>query len=104
MIEDFTASTFEPHRGDTFHLQSNGTGQVDLELVEISELGMGHPPSSHAVYPGRAPFSIVFLGPPEPILPQSIYRLAHRTLGAFDLFLVPIARDQRGVRYEAVFA
>jgi hypothetical protein len=51
----------------------------------------------------RAPFSIVFRGPATPILPQRIYRLEHPAIGSFDLFLVPIGPDERGLRYEAIF-
>jgi hypothetical protein len=36
-------------------------------------------------------------------LPQRIYRIEHATLGAFDLFLVPIGPDAQGLRYQAVF-
>lgn len=52
----------------------------------------------------RAPFSLLFRGPPEPILPQAIYALEHATLGVSEIFLVPLAPDADGTRYEAVFA
>jgi hypothetical protein len=48
---------------------------------------------------GRAPFSLVFTGGPEPPLPQRTYRVEHERLGAMEIFLVPIAPG----RYEAVF-
>ena len=51
----------------------------------------------------RPPFSIVFLEPAAEVLPQAIYRFDHDELGAFELFVVPIARDADGTRYEAVF-
>jgi hypothetical protein len=49
------------------------------------------------------PFAIVFLGPPSPILPQRIYRFEHDGIGAIEIFIVPIGRDDDGVRYEAIF-
>jgi hypothetical protein len=52
---------------------------------------------------GREPFSIVFRGPLEPVLPQRIYRFEHEALGAFELFIVPIGTDESGMQYEAVF-
>jgi hypothetical protein len=61
-----------------------GDGHVDLELVDVTE----------SAAPGakrRVQFSVVFSGPAEPILPQAIYGLEHPKLGAFELFLVPIA-------------
>lgn len=96
MIESFTCSTFRPLIGDVFRLESEG-GSVDLELREASEAG-SQPPAGR-----RAPFSIEFLGPPEPVLPQRIYALTHRELETFDLFLVPLGPDGGRMRYEAVF-
>jgi len=37
------------------------------------------------------------------MLPQGIYGLSHERMGDFDLFLVPISREELGFRYEAVF-
>lgn len=50
-----------------------------------------------------APFALLFYGPGERLLPQRIYRLEHATLGAFDLFIVPLGPDAQGLRYEAIF-
>jgi hypothetical protein len=91
VLETFTAETFRPLLNERFALVA-GDGRVDLELVDVTE----------SPTPGadrRAQFSIVFSGPSDPILPQAIYRLEHPELGAFDLFLVPIAAGS----YEAVF-
>lgn len=47
-------------------------------------------------------FRLEFVGPSEPILPQAIYRFANG--GAeHEIFIVPIARGETGVRYEAIF-
>jgi hypothetical protein len=92
-----TASHFQRHMGSSFRLRADDV--VDVELLEVDEVGVGPgaPPET------RAPFSIVFLGPRDPVLAQRIYRLEHEELGTLDLFLVPIGRDDAGVRYEAVF-
>jgi hypothetical protein len=47
-------------------------------------------------------FRLEFLGPDEPILPQAIYRFASDA-AEHEIFIVPIARGDGGVRYEAVF-
>lgn len=52
----------------------------------------------------RQPFSLLFRGPPEGVLPQGVYPLEHPELGRLEIFLVPISRTDDGVRYEAVFA
>ncbi|MCX8474514.1 MAG: hypothetical protein MT490_01845 [Sphingomonas sp.] len=47
-------------------------------------------------------FRLEFLGPNEPVLPQAIYRFASGE-AEHEIFIVPIARGEGGVRYEAVF-
>jgi hypothetical protein len=71
---------------------------VELRLTEAEPNGSRAPGSE------RDPFRLAFLGPPDPVLPQRIYRLEHAGLGALDIFLVPIARDAEGTTYEAIFS
>ena len=85
-VDDFAAL-----RGDRFRIAPDGAPAFEAELVEVSEI-----PREPG---GRAPFSLVFQGSPDPPLPQRIYRVEHDALGAIEIFLVPIAAD----RYEAVF-
>jgi hypothetical protein len=47
-------------------------------------------------------FRLEFLGPAEPVLPQAIYRFG-KDETAHDIFIVPVAREAGGIRYEAVF-
>jgi hypothetical protein len=49
------------------------------------------------------PFSILFRGPVEEILPQQIYRVEHDTIGTSEIFLVPLAPGADGALYQAVF-
>lgn len=67
---------------------------VELELIEVSEV-------KERV--NQVSFSILFLGPAEGMLPQHTYTLQQDTLGEFDLFLVPVGRQERGFEYQAVF-
>ncbi|MDX6512147.1 MAG: hypothetical protein QOE36_1651 [Gaiellaceae bacterium] len=95
-LEDFTAATFSPHVGEVFRLHADAV-VLDVELINVDELGESSP--------GRAPFSLLFRGPAEPILPQRIYRFEHDAIGEFDIFIVPIGFDETGgLRYEVVFA
>ena len=68
--------------------------EIELELSEVSEL---------KVTPGQEVFSLVFCGPAAFVLPQQCYQLEHDHMGAFDILIVPIRRDDKGVYYEAVF-
>lgn len=47
-------------------------------------------------------FRLEFQGPFEPILPQAIYRFRSGD-ACHDIFIVPVARDDEGTLYEAVF-
>ncbi len=95
MLDDLTIDSFSGRVGERFGLADSDGASHDLELVECAQLGQA------AV--DRVPFSIVFLGPREPILPQRIYPLTHAELGTREIFLVPISQDEDGTRYEAVF-
>ncbi|HYZ77116.1 MAG TPA: hypothetical protein VE596_07040 [Gaiellaceae bacterium] len=91
MLEDLTVDDFRPLLRDRFHIAPDGAPAFEVELVEVTEI-----PREPG---GRAPFSLVFEGGPNPPLEQRIYRVEHEGLGELDLFLVPIAVD----RYEAIF-
>jgi hypothetical protein len=98
VLGELQLSSFTPHLGDRFVLRPAfpGAHALDLVLVEATAL-------SHGEGRPRTPFSLVFRGPVQPVLEQGIQRLEHLELGNLDLFLVPIARDAQGTRYEAVF-
>jgi hypothetical protein len=92
MLEDLTIDDFRPLEGDRFRISPEEAEPFEVELVEVTEI-----PRAPG---GRAPFSLVFRGGPNPPVEQRIYRVEHDKLGELDLFLVPIDWD----RYEAVFS
>ena len=102
MLESFTRDTFASHLNERFQLQA-AAAVVELQLVELTDLSARSSAPAPADKPRRSPFSAVFLGPRDPILPQQTYRMSHDRVGSFDLFIVPIGRDQTGTRYEAIF-
>jgi hypothetical protein len=92
MLNEFTRATFDPFLHQTFQV-SDGAGQsIETTLIEIS----GHAPAER-------PFSLIFRRLQGRALPQRIYHVEHAQLGAFELFLVPIGPDDKGMRYQAVF-
>ncbi len=101
MLETFTVATFAPHVGETFRISTDGSQSPDLQLVEATDLSTRYP-SEQAKERGR-PFSIIFRGPRDILLPQRTYRVEHDQIGTFDLFIVPVGQDRDGLRYEAVF-
>jgi len=94
VVEDLTVESFEGRVDEGFRLDADEE-TLELRLAECERLG------EPAIE--RVPFSVVFVGPREPVLPQRIYRLAHDELGELEIFLVPIGQDADGTRYEAVF-
>jgi hypothetical protein len=92
-LDSLTAADFAAHLHERFELDAGGEGQLSLELVDVAGGGGER----------QRPFSVAFLGPTDPVLPQRIYRIEHPALGTLELFLVPIGRDAAGVGYEAVF-
>jgi hypothetical protein len=91
-IQQAEASTFAAHLNSTFRFHHEAAA-IELELVEVSDGSAGQ----------HVNFSLLFRGPVQPVLAQRIYPVEHDSLGRFDLFIVPVKRDARGLQYEAVF-
>jgi len=88
--------------GEPFQLHLDPELTLTLELIEATLLGrrkLGEDEQSIR----QKPFSLLFRGPLETELPQKIYPLEHSQLGRLDIFLVPVDRQQDGMRYEAIF-
>jgi hypothetical protein len=93
-LAELTLATFEPHIGDAFAIAAT---PAPIGLVLQTAKAAGSWPG------GREPFSLLFRGPRDPLLAQAIYRLEHRTLGALEIFIVPVGRDAGSTTYEAIF-
>lgn len=102
MLDTFTVATFTPHLGETFHIRPDSSDSLAVQLIEATELPGGSAGAAR-VGPPRTPFSIVFRGPGDVLLPQGIFRIEHDTIGTFELFLVPIGPDEQGLLYQAIF-
>jgi hypothetical protein len=102
MIENLTCEQFAQHLGSTFQLHIPPQVSLALTLVEATPYtaNFGELESMRSQ---RLPFSLIFQGPLETALPQRTYPLEHAEMGNMDIFLVPIARRQDGMYYEAIF-
>jgi hypothetical protein len=100
MQDNLTQALFEPLIGTSFRLR---VGEKVLELALVQAVKLTAYPGRDGKMPKRQPFSLVFRGPREFMLPQQIYALEQDTLGPVEIFLVPIGPDDIGQRYEAVF-
>jgi hypothetical protein len=97
MLQDLTCENFGHCLNQVFRL-SYDSGTLEVKLIECRKL------DSHGRSQARRePFSLMFLGPKQPILPQRMYSFDFGQLGTLEIFIVPIGADELGVRYQAVF-
>jgi len=89
-----TKGMFQENLNTRFWLLAEGLEPGALDLVEVAN-GYSTPKQEQ--------FSLRFRGERTSIFPQRIYTMKHDSIGEFDLFLVPIAQDESGTSYEAVF-
>src|SRR5215217_7725011 len=93
-MEVLTHEEFAKNANTKFQVQGDENTQVELELTAISEIKL---------HPQQEEFAIVFRGPSELFLDQGVRNFTHDQMGQFELFIVPIKRDEQGVYYEAIF-
>jgi len=101
MLEKLSLSVFQEALGSTFRIHVDGARPVDVDLTEA--IGLKR---RGDVVPGgleREPFSLLFHGPADMVLAQSTYKFEHDHIGKFDMFIVPVGPDEKGMRYEAIF-
>jgi len=102
-LEELSLSSFVPLVGSTFRVSLDEATRVDLALAEAVSIRSAS--SGRRAGPGLAQetFSLVFEGPLAPQLGQGIFAFEHDGIGRFSLFIVPIARNEKAMQYQAVF-
>jgi hypothetical protein len=103
-LDSLTAANFHEIQGTRFRV-THESGSSEIELVNVSEF----PGSAEGTF--RKPFSVLFHGPLDAVLPQGTHRMEHERLGELELFMVPIGPNEpaaageapTAMRYEAVF-
>ncbi len=97
MLDDLTSDDFKPLVNDVFEMSCEGASiKLTLSTVDVMDERYSRPDA-------RLSFSLTFMGPMEPLLPQGPYTLRHDTLGALELFAVPLGPVDEGQRYEIIF-
>jgi hypothetical protein len=94
MEASLTHEEFAKNANTKFKVQVDENTHVELELIAVSELKL---------YPQQEEFTLEFLGPLNMFLDQGGRNFAHDQMGEFELFIVPVAQDERGFHYEAIF-
>jgi hypothetical protein len=93
-MADLTHEEFSKHLKAKFGIRISEERAIEAELAEVSE---------HLISPRQERFSLVFRTSNEVTLAQGMHRFEHDGMGPFELFIVPIERDETGTLYEAVF-
>jgi hypothetical protein len=94
VIEELHKENCAEQLNTPFLVVQENAPAVTLQLIEVSGDG---------VKGQQEQFALLFRGPLETFLEQSLHHIEHGQLGQFDLFLVPVARKPEGFEYEAVF-
>jgi hypothetical protein len=97
MLDKLTHQAFQAWLNQKFQIMHSG-GTLEVELISCRTLASPRRPDAP-----REPFSIIFRGPREPVLPQRSYPFAGGPADALEIFIVPIGPDAVGMRYEAIF-
>jgi hypothetical protein len=94
MVGDLTHEGFSRQLNTRFRIRLNEADTIEAELTYVSE---------HLLSPRQERFSIIFRTSNEVFLGQGQRPFEHDQMGNFELFIVPIGRDDEGTDYEAVF-
>lgn len=94
MLEKLTWAIFTENLNTRFRINHQDAPALEVELIEVK--------------PGRSTprqeqFSLLFQAPQDVPIQQGMFRLEHDKIGEFDLFLVPVRKDEQAFYYEAVF-
>ncbi|BFI95148.1 MAG: hypothetical protein RSP_06580 [Rhodanobacter sp.] len=96
-MQILTLEHFAGHLNQAFTVDL-GHGKSPFVLVEARPLPV--PPVNGMI---RAPFSLLFHHASAILFPQRIYQMESPGIGDFGIFLVPVARNQDGFIYQAIF-
>jgi len=94
MLDTLHYEDFASHINSRFRAQLSADSTMEMTLINVEDKS----PS-----PRQEQFVLTFLAPREAPPLQGLYQLQHEQLGGGAVFLVPIARDENGLTYEAVF-
>lgn len=103
---DLAALTYETAKaleGTAFQVELPDGTVLPMTLDEVLPFETRQRRGARSRTPRREPFSLYFLGPADPILPQAMYTFRAGTQTFEKLFIVPIGQDGDATEYEAVF-
>lgn len=103
---DLAALTYDIAKeleGTTFQVDLPDGTNLTMKLDEVLRYETRARRPARTKAPRREPFSLYFVGPVDPILPQAMYTFRGEAVTFEKLFVVPIGQDVDATEYEAVF-
>ena len=94
--------SFTNHINEDFSIRVDEENAIAFRLLEVKSIN-AHRPSKSSTQVRSQPFSLLFVGPSEPVFEQQVFRLENDRFGHADIFLVPVGEADEGIEYEAVF-
>lgn len=91
--------TLEHFAGCVNETFSAALNDMDVDFVLVEARPLPNPAQQAA----RQPFSLLFRNTAAFLFPQQIYPMRHPRIGEVGIFLVPVAQEQAGFLYQAVF-
>jgi hypothetical protein len=98
MSEQLTLEHFIPYLQQVFRVTR---GHYTLTLVQLDVLPLGE---AQAQVTGRPPFTLIFSGPPNDVLPEGLHTIEAEDGTSFLIYVIPIQTASRDKQdYQAVF-
>lgn len=97
MPDEITHEIFTPHLNGKFRIHREGD-PLEVELVEVELCD-----ERFRVEGLRWPFTLIFRGPRDQLIPEGSYRVENDAAGSFDLYLIPIVTVGDRQEYQVVF-
>lgn len=95
MLEKLHLESFSEHLNSNFSVgRGDDGGATELQLIEAQSVGQAAP--------GYEQFSLLFSGPLDSFLEQTIHTFEHDALGTFEMFIVPVQKTQDGFIYQSI--
>jgi hypothetical protein len=100
-LEQLNFESFAGLAKTRFRVWIDAQDSIDLELCEVTPRRVSSTGGVRSLTYEH--FALEFLGPADRLLPQRMYWFESAAIGRFELFIVPVGRDQTGTRYQATF-
>jgi len=91
-LETLTHADFAPVESQPFVLEQTTLMLESAQLLSQMRAGAS-----------RAPFSLLFSGPPGLRLQQGIHTMSHASLGTLAIFITQVGDGPNGSKFEAIF-